>query len=828
MRGRTAGFFLDSSAPIGGRAMSMSVIKGRVWLLSLCLPVLVASCGGAESRKAVHLEKGEAYLAAGNFEKARVEFRNALQIAPVDSEVRFENGVVDEKLDNTREAASFYQGAIDSNPENIRARVALGRIYMHGGAPKLALDAINPAFAKHPDDAGLLTVRAGAHAEQKDTAAALVDAERAVQLAPANEDALSVLASIYQLGGQTDKATALLEDGIKRVPDSVNMRLQLAQLYADRKQLAQAEALLADLVRLEPKEKAHRLRLAQFEASLDKIDDAERTLREGIKALPEERDLKIGLINLLATRRSREVAERELQTFIEQAPKDYQLQFALAQFYEEGKDDPKAEAIYNKVITAAGLDPPGITARDRLAALRNRQHDPAGAEKLLAEVLAKAPRDDDALFLRGNIALARKDPKTAIADLRSVLRDQPNAIGVMRVLARAHLANGEPALAEETMRRAVEANPADAAASLDLAQMLIELGKPEQAKPVVDELVRRQPTNVEALIAKFRIAVASKDAASAKAAADAVVATRPTFALGYYYQGGVAEMEQRFDDAIRLYSSALDLQPAAHEPLQALARVFVARKRAPEALKRVDQAAAQFPNDAFPLTLKGELLISQGHNAEGLAAFKSAIDREPKDEAGYRTLAYAQVGAHDNNAAIATLQSGIGQVATPEPLEKVLAELYERAGKPNEAIQVYEDALRRDPQSDLLANNLASLLVDTKKDPASLERAKQLSARLSTSTRAEFLDTYGWVLYKEGDMAAALDALQKASAKDPELPALWYHLGMTQLLAGQSDAARDSLTHSLKSGQSFSGIDEAKAALDKLTKQGANNAAPKS
>jgi tetratricopeptide (TPR) repeat protein len=827
MRGLTAGFFLDSSAPIGGRAMSMSVIKSRVWLLSLCLAVLVASCGGGESRKAVHLEKGEAFLAAGNFEKARVEFRNALQIAPNDSEVRFENGVIDEKLDNTREAAGFYQAAIDSNPENIRARVALGRIYMHGGAPKLALDAINPAFAKHPDDAGLLTVRAGARAELKDTAAALVDAERAVQLAPANEDALSVLAGIYQLGGQTDKATALLEGGIKRIPDSVNMRLQLAQLYADRKQLAQAEALLVDLVRLEPKEKAHRLRLAQFDASLDKIDDAERTLREGIKALPEERDLKIGLINLLATRRSREIAENELQTFIEQAPKDYQLQFALAQFYEEGKDHPKAEAIYNKVIAAAGLDGPGITARDRLAALRNQQHDTAGAEKLLAEVLAKAPRDDDALFLRGNIALAQKDPKTAIADLRSVLRDQPNAIGVMRVLARAHLANGEPALAEETMRRAVDANPTDAAASLDLAQMLIELGKPEQAKPVVDELVRRQPTNIEALIAKFKIAVASKDAASAKAAADAVVATKPTFALGYYYQGGVAEMEQRFDDAIRLYSSALELQPSATEPLQALTRVLVGRKRVPEALKRLDEVSAQFPDSAVALNLKGEVLMSQKRSAEALGAFRMAIEREPKDGAAYRNLAYAQINDHDDNAAIATLQGAIGKATNPGPLETALGELYQRTGKPDQAIQVYEDALRRDPQSDLIANNLAVLLVN-KKDPASLERAKQLSVRLSTSTRAEFLDTYGWVLYKQGDAAAAVAALQSASAKAPDLPEPWYHLGMAQVLAGQSDAARDSLTRSLKSGQSFSGMDEAKATLDKLAKQAPNSVAPKS
>jgi hypothetical protein len=36
---------------------------------------------------------------------------------------------VDEKLGNPREAAQFYQGAIDTSPDNLRARTALGRLY---------------------------------------------------------------------------------------------------------------------------------------------------------------------------------------------------------------------------------------------------------------------------------------------------------------------------------------------------------------------------------------------------------------------------------------------------------------------------------------------------------------------------------------------------------------------------------------------------------------------------------------------------------------------------------------------------------------------------
>src|SRR3984957_6841287 len=130
--------------------MPRAVMKHRCFSCALLIvTVAAAGCGGAESRKAKHLEKGQTFLAAGNFEKARVEFRNALQIAPTDSEARYEVGVVDEKLGNIREAAQFYQGALDANADNVMARAKLGRLYLLSGAPEQALATVKPGFDKH-------------------------------------------------------------------------------------------------------------------------------------------------------------------------------------------------------------------------------------------------------------------------------------------------------------------------------------------------------------------------------------------------------------------------------------------------------------------------------------------------------------------------------------------------------------------------------------------------------------------------------------------------------------------------------------------------------
>ena len=118
-------------------------------LLTIVLGLTVlsaAGCGGAESRKAKHLAKGQAFLTAANFDKARVEFQNALQIAPKDAEARLEMGVVDEKLGNPREAAQFYQGAIDVYPDGVEARARLARLYLFSGGPDRALELIKPVI----------------------------------------------------------------------------------------------------------------------------------------------------------------------------------------------------------------------------------------------------------------------------------------------------------------------------------------------------------------------------------------------------------------------------------------------------------------------------------------------------------------------------------------------------------------------------------------------------------------------------------------------------------------------------------------------------------
>jgi tetratricopeptide (TPR) repeat protein len=794
--------------------------------IAAVLALSLSACGGAESRKAKHLEKGKVFLAAGNFEKARIEFQNALQIAPLDGEARYENGVVAGKLGKLREAIQFYEGAIDVEPNHLGARQKLAEIYVLAGSTDNALKLIGPGLEQHPEDSELLALRAAARVKNKDVAGAEQDAEHALRSDPKNADAVATLAGILMSEGKNERSMAVLRQGLLDSPDSVDLRLALAQQDAGNGRLAEAETLLVEIVKLKPKEPVARIRLAQFYNHEKQPDAAERVLREGISALPDNRDIKLALIDFLAAQRSVEAAEKEMRAMSAAAPKDVEMQFALARFYERNKQPERAEKIYRAVADNEKLSPAGLAARDRLALLLVSRNAIGEADKLIAEVLDKSPRDDEALTLRGTLALARKDPKDAIADLRSVLRDQPNSLGVLRSLARAHLANGESAIAEETLRRASDMNPKDLGLKLDLAQLLAQTGKLESAKPLLADIIKEQPTNVAALDSLYKVSAALKDFTTARLAADAMVATLPKAGTGYLYQGMLADDAKHPEEALRLYRQAEDLQPDALEPLRADVSLLINAKRAPEALARLDAVASAHPDVALPLNLKGELLLAQNRSADAARAFEAAIARAPKWWLPYRGLSLAQLVEKNPDAALATLHGAPRDVDEPQKIDMEIAALYERTGKIDDAIRAYDALVKRNPEWDLPANNLAMLLATYKSDASDLDRAKTLTSRFANSSNPSFLDTYGWVLFKHGEASASVPLLEKAAQGDNH-PVVLYHLGMAQSKTGNDAEARENLGRAVSSGVNFAGIDEARATLERLPKPSAN-AAPKS
>src|SRR5262249_40917599 len=122
---------------------------------------------------------------------------------------------------------------------------------------------------------------------------------------------------------------------------------------------------------------------------------------------------------------------------------------------------------------------------------------------------------------------------------------------------------------------------------------------------------------------------------------------------------------------------------------------------------------------------------------------------------------------------------------------------------------------------ELAANNLAMLLIEYKKDQASLDRARDLTASFASSKTAAYLDTHGWVRFKRGEFDQALPTLERAAAATPESSVVRFHLGMAQFKAGEREKAIENLEKAIAGNATFMGSEEARLTLAKLKGGGA-------
>jgi len=780
----------------------------------LASALLIAGCGGAASRLAIHMERGHSYFDKGDFTHASIEFRNAMQIAPKNPSVLFMSGRTAEKLGKIREAAGLYQASIDASSDNVEARAALGRLLVLGGAPDRASTVIDPGLTKHPDDPSLLTVRGAIRLRTKNTSGALADIERALKLAPSNEDAIALRAGLYTQSGDTAGGIALVSESVQRLPKSIALREVLFNLYVSAQEPEKAEEQLQALIKLEPQELSYRKQLALFFARSHKLDDAQRTLEEAVRALPKNADAKLTLVNFITVQRTREQGEKTLRDFIAREPDDYDLRFGLGELLQRSGATTEALDAYNEVIRRDGTGPKGLVARDRIAAIYLAQGHDTEARDLLNQVLQKNPRDTDALLVRAELALKLNDTTTAIADLRGVLRDNPRSIPVQKLLARAYTQNGEPALAEQTLRGAMDIAPTDTSVRVQLANLLNETQRAEQAVPLLEEAVQRDPSDPrvrEVLIGAY---LDKHDYQAARKAAEDLKTLQPNLPIGPYLAGVAAQGAGQLDEAQKEFEHAHSMAPLGIEPLTALALLQLRRGHADQAIalaqKAVDTVGTK---DAAPANLLGELYLATKDFPKAIATLTQATTIAPHWWPAFRNLSIAKVASQDTAGAIEAYKSGI-KVAPAEPqLTIELARIYEGLQRVDDAIACYEALYTRNPHLQVAANNLAMLLVTYKTDRRSLDRARDLAASFASSTDGGLLDTNGWVHFKRGEYSEALPVLERAAQLSPEVKEIRYHVGMAELQVGQSERARANLEGALAGSAKYPWSDSARAVL---------------
>jgi tetratricopeptide (TPR) repeat protein len=778
----------------------------------------LGACSTPEDKVASFNQRGQALLHKGDLVKARLEFQNALQINP--SAVPALYGLA-EVAERSRDWQASYQllvKVVELAPAHLDAQVKIGKLLLASGQLDKALETSDTALNLGPDSSDALALRAAVLLKLNDAAAAMDFARRALAKNPRHVEALVVLASERLQAGDPERAIAFLDRGLEG--NERNVALQMIKVQALEKigQPERTEQVLRRMVALFPDNAEYRYLLASFYTSHKQVDKAEAEYRAIVGADPKALPPKLELVRFLGTARGLDAAATQLEQFIRAEPRAQDLKLQLAGLRILRKDDAAAIALWKEVIAGAGDSAPGIRARGALAAYHLARKDKASAKPLIEEMLAKDARDQQALLLRADIAVAERRLEDAITDLRNILRDTPDSPAAQLMLARTHELQGLRDLATQHFASAAQAARYAPPFAMPYAEHLMATGRARQVEGVLKELLRGTPGHVPALRLLAQSYLRTGDLAAAQAVADQAARQEGGAVMSNQIEGAIHIARREFDGGIASYRRAYELAPAESQSMTALVRSYVVANKQREALSFLQSVVRASPQNVTARILQGHLLAQTGNMAAAREALEQAVALNPANPDAYQALVGAHVSGKNFGEAMAAVDRGLKAVPNDFGLRLTRAGLLELQGHPEEAIAAYEALLKERPNAGVIANNLASMLADNRKDAASIRRAYDLAQRFRSTDIALFKDTVGWTTHLAGKHKEAADLLKSASAGAPDVAVVHYHYGMNQLALNNVQAAKEALQRSIELAKAspFPQVDEARKTLQAL------------
>lgn len=406
------------------------------------------------------------------------------------------------------------------------------------------------------------------------------------------------------------------------------------------------------------------------------------------------------------------------------------------------------------------LEKDDTPADERLMALIPvlSREDPTNGYELMRQ-LARPYKDSVfANYAVAVMALQAGDMATAGERAKQAIEIDPDWVKPHLLYARSLLLSGDEEGAIDYASRLVGDDPdPDPEARLELAIMLVSAGRDDDALSQVNQILLEQPYRTDALrlmaIINFRLEYMDV----AKADFEDLLASGNYQMDALYYLGRIADRKSDHEEAIRYYSQVTNGANAVLS--QSRAAGLLALKGEHEmALEQLTAFAQINPSFAVDmLRAKAQLLVTIDRDDEALELFDQVVAYRPDNEG-------VQLGR---------------------------AALLLRMGRIDDAIGQYRHAIERWPDSSMSLNALGYTLADMTDQYDEAEKLIRRALDMDPDSAA-IIDSWGWVLYRQGRSEEALAYLEDAYEKlrDPEVAG---HIVEVLMSLGRTDDSMEAL-----------------------------------
>ena len=598
---------------------------------------------------------------------------------------------------------------------------------------------------------------------------------KAVQLAPELALARRLLVVTYLRSGQPAKALATLLPALNKSNIDPQLLTIAGEVYLQNGDVKNAEEYFSRAAKQDPKDARSRTALALTHLMGGQVDSAFNELQE-IAASDPGTTADLALISAYLKRQEFDKALKTIDGLEKKQPdKPLAAQLRgttrLAQ-----RDVAGAKKSFERALT---IDPVYFPAVASLAGLDLMDKRPDDAKKRFEAVLAKNPKNGQALLALADIAARSGGAKAEVAKLiGNAITANPTEAAPRLLLVDFHLRNQDVKAALTEAQNAVVALPDSPEALEALGRSLQATGELNQAIMTYNKLVAMQPLSPQPhmRLAEAHMATKNKEA------------------------------------AVNSLRKGLEIKPDLIEAQRALILLDLDAKKFQEALGMARTVQKQRPKEAVGYLLEGDVHAFQKNWETAATAYRSGLKQVNSTELAlklYSVLLASGKSAEVEKFASSWLKDNPGDAAFMFYLGEIALGRKDYGG----AEKNYAAVVKLQPNNAVAYNNLAWVSGKLNKEGAIAYAEK---ANTLVPNQPAFMDTLAMLLSDKGDYAKAVELQNKALALQPQNAGFKLNLAKMYITGGKKDLARKELDELAKLGEKFAAHSEVTSLLKSL------------
>ena len=598
-----------------------------------------------------------------------------------------------------------------------------------------------------------------------DAAAARTEAQTVLNKDPGNGEAIVLLCKAIRTRADADNASKQLQKISN--PDSPSWQMAMAHLL------------------LATGDRANGIKALNRAAILD----------------PHSPDPHLTLAATLASEGNLPAAAQEYKAAADLSTSHGVARLSYAEFELLSGAPDKAESMLSQITATTPDYLPAWVLRARMAFTAKNLDD---SLELVAKALAQDGQDLDAHILQAEVWLAKGNADSAITDLEQLGNPFSGMPTVNYHLALACLQKGDDPDALTALNHAVAESPNYTDALFLQAEVNLRLGNPASVVKPMLGLLKDRPWLSRA---NTLLATAYRSLKQFDDAADVLrkqIQSHPKDSQAYLMLGLTLLDQGNTADARAAFEQAQTLAPLDLTPTFQLVDLDINAGDYTAAFKRVQNQIALQPSSAMAQYLLGKIYATQKDWPHAQTALLKALDEDPNLLIAYHYLANTYTARNRPDLAIQTLETFLAKSPADIITRMDVAKLYDATGQSGKALDAYKKVLGLKPDSAAALNNLAYIYATEEQDLATAQGyAERALAVLPDDPNVA--DTLGWILYREGEYSQSLPHLLQSASKPPVQEEILYHLGMTEWMMDDPDAAREALKAAAGGSRDFSG-----------------------